>query len=226
MMRPASITEDAYTAAFVYNTGGDRVRMLIKKNNLDELTRHYIGGQYEVDAGVAGAKERLYLGGDAYSAAAVYVKEGTGAWTIYYIGRDYLGSITHVIDAAGKVKQELSYDAWGRLRNPENQELYAIGAEPVLFLGRGYTGHEHLTMFGLINMNARLYDPVLGRFLSPDPYVQDPFFSQNFNRYSYCWNNPLRFTDPSGEFIPLIVIGAAALIGGTINVISNWDNID
>jgi hypothetical protein len=50
-------------------------------------------------------------------------------------------------------------------------------------------------------MNARLYDPALGRFLSPDPYVQAPDFTQNFNRYSYSLNNPLVFTDPSGEFI-------------------------
>ena len=40
--------------------------------------------------------------------------------------------------------------------------------------GRGLTGHEHLDGLGLIHMNARLYDPILGRFLSPDPYVQLP----------------------------------------------------
>lgn len=51
-------------------------------------------------------------------------------------------------------KQELSYDPWGRLRNPATQQVYAVGSEPVLFLVRGYTGHEHLTVFGLINMNA------------------------------------------------------------------------
>ncbi|MDR2040088.1 MAG: RHS repeat-associated core domain-containing protein, partial [Bacteroidales bacterium] len=51
-----------------------------------------------------------------------------------------------------------------------------------------------------MNMNGRMYHPVLGRFLSPDPYVQAPEYSQNFNRYSYCLNNPLVFTDPSGEF--------------------------
>jgi len=48
-------------------------------------------------------------------------------------------------------------------------------------------------------MNARLYDPALGRFLSPDPYIQMPDFTQNYNRYSYGLNNPLVFTDPSGE---------------------------
>ena len=95
--------------------------------------------------------------------------------------------------------QELSYDPWGRLRNPATQVAYTPDTEPVLFLGRGYTGHEHLTVFGLINMNARLYDPALGRFLSPDPYVQAPDWSQNFNRYSYSVNNPLKYSDPSGE---------------------------
>ena len=51
------------------------------------------------------------------------------------------------------VKQEYSYDAWGRLRNPATQAAYTPGAEPALFLARGYTGHEHLPWFGLINMN-------------------------------------------------------------------------
>jgi hypothetical protein len=47
-------------------------------------------------------------------------------------------------------------------------------------------------------MNGRVYDSWLGRFLSPDPFVQSPGFSQSYNRYSYCLNNPLRYTDPSG----------------------------
>lgn len=94
------------------------------------------------------------------------------------------------------------------MRNPINHAIYAVGSEPVSSIGRGYTGNEHLTMFGLINMNARLYDPVVGRFLFPDPYVQAPWMSQNFNRYSYALNNPLRYTDDSGEFCQYI-IGAA-----------------
>jgi len=49
-------------------------------------------------------------------------------------------------------------------------------------------------------MNGRMYDPLVGRFLSPDPYVQVLDFSQSFNRYSYCLNNPLIYTDPDGEF--------------------------
>ena len=77
---------------------------------------------------------------------------------------------------------------------------------------RGYTFHEHLEMVGLINMNGRVYDPILGRMLSPDNYVQAPDNTQSFNRYSYCWNNPLKYTDPSGDLIE------AMFVGGLINV--------
>ncbi len=70
---------------------------------------------------------------------------------------------------------------------------------------RGYTGHEHLAYFGLINAQGRVYDPALGRFLSPDPYIQAPDFTQNYNRYAYCLNNPLVYTDPSGDFFWLAV---------------------
>ena len=63
---------------------------------------------------------------------------------------------------------------------------------------RGYTGHEHMTAFGLINMNCRCYDPLTSSFLSVDAYVQDPANAQAFNRYAYCGYNPLRYTDPTG----------------------------
>ena len=138
------------------------------------LTRYYIGGRYELDVTPSGTKERLYLGGDAYSAPMVYARDGS---------------------------------------------------EPDLLLGRGFTGHEHLSWCGLINMNARLYDPLTGRFLSPDPYVQAPDFTQNFNRYSYALNNPLKYTDESGEVVVsalLISIG----VGAIVNVAFNWKNID
>ena len=77
--------------------------------------------------------------------------------------------------------------------------------------------------FGLVNMNGRLYDPTLGRFLSPDNYVQEPGNSQSFNRYSYCLNNPLKYTDPSGEafWVPALI----AFGSGIINAALNSDNI-
>ncbi len=119
--------------------------------------------------------------------------------TMTNIVRDNLGSITAVTDSAGNALQRLSYDPWGTLRDPVTLVPFAPGDEPELLLGRGYTGHEHLPWLGLVNMNARLYDPATGRFLNPDPFVQDPTSTQSFNRYSYCLNNPLRYSDPTGE---------------------------
>ena len=90
------------------------------------------------------------------------------------IATDHLGSIIGVWDASGTLLEEHRYSAWG-LRTSST-------ASPRL--RRGFTGHEHLTQFGLIDMQARLYDPHLGRFLAPDPYVQAPEKSINFNRYA------------------------------------------
>ena len=68
-------------------------------------------------------------------------------------------------------------------------------------------------------MNGRLYDPALHRFLQPDNFVQDPFNTQNFNRYGYCLNNPLLYTDPNGEFFwAAVIIGA--IIGASSYAVS------
>lgn len=83
-----------------------------------------------------------------------------------------------------------------------------------MMLDRGYTSHEHLAEVGLIHMNGRLYDPVLRSFLMPDNFIQQPENTQNYNRYSYVLNNPLMYTDPSGE--EAITFGAVVLIGAII----------
>jgi len=119
---------------------------------------------------------------------------------------------------------EYSFDAWGRRRDKDNWS-YTLSSEPDLFAGRGFTAHEHLPWFNLINMNGRLYDPLVGRFLSPDENVQMPDFTQNFNRYSYALNNPMKYTDPDGEWF-LIDDAISFVVGGIINVIFNAGEID
>ncbi len=137
-------------------------------------------------------REFYYLDG-----GVIAVKQD-GVLTPYLAFADNLGSILAVYAADGKKVFDAEYDAWGK----QTVSLNEIG------LQRGYTGHEMLNEFGIINMNGRLYDPVLGRFFSPDNYVQAPDNSQNFNRYSYCLNNPLKYNDPSGEFWELVIAGA------------------
>jgi len=73
---------------------------------------------------------------------------------------------------------------------------------PNTITDQGFTGHkENMTDLGLIYMNARFYAPNTNRFLTPDTIVPDPTNPQSFNRYSYTYNNPLRYNDPSGHCV-------------------------
>ncbi len=138
-----------------------------------------------------------YLTGP-YGVFAV-VEQQNGVENVHFVLKDHLGSWTTITDEYGNVEREQSYDAWGNMRDPETWLNYTAPelAEGPMF-DRGYTGHEHMTAFGLINMNGRCYDPVTSSFLSVDRFVQSPDNSQGFNRYAYCMYNPLRYIDPSG----------------------------
>lgn len=230
--KPISIDENGESAFFEYDVDGNRVKMKKVKYGQTDYTKWYVGNKYEVKEDASGKLiERLYLGGDAYSAPAVLVKTN-GNDSLYYIVRDYLGSIREIINEKNEIVQEVDYDPWGRLIDPKTGNSYVDGQEPELFLDRGYTGHEHLREFCLINMNGRLYDASIGRFLNPDPVVQDVSNSQNFNRYSYCLNNPLKYVDQNGQFILttlVVVVGCivGAYIGGSVANqswnIAKWD---
>ena len=162
----------------------------------------------------------FYLGGDAYSAPAILISDGEAS-KLYYLHRDYLGSIVMLTDENGNIAERRYFDPWGQLIKVEDAAGNTL--DKLTLLDRGFTGHEHLQTVGLIHMNGRLYDPALHRFLQPDNYVQDPFNTQNFNRYGYCLNNPLVYVDQNGEFWHLVI---GAVVGGVINWISNGARFD
>lgn len=194
-----TITEGIYQAAFSYNADNQRAKMVIKQNGNPFFTRWYMGGSYMKQDSSGVQKEYTYIGGSAYTAPVLAVTQG-GTTKYYYLIRDYLGNVMNMVNQSYSKVKEYSYDAWGRMRDPSNWTVYGPGSEPWLYGGRGYTGHEHLPWFKLINMNGRMYDPLTGQFLSPDPFVQAPYYTQSFNRYTYCFNNPLKYSDPSGYF--------------------------
>lgn len=160
-------------------------------------------------------------GGDGLCAMVV---NDAAANTIetYVVYSDHLGSIEVLTDLNGNIVAEQSFDAWGRYRDPNNWNYYPNNTSNNIpnWLWRGFTGHEHMEEFQLINMNGRLYDPYLGRMLSPDNYVQDASSTQAYNRYTYALNNPLKYTDPTGEFLAIGFVATATLgefIGNGIN---------
>ena len=113
--------------------------------------------------------------------------------SLYYVLTDHLGSWEKVLDENKNTVQQTHFDPWGNRMSytawntPQTQTTFTFD--------RGFTGHEHYDFMHVINANARLYDPVIGRFFSPDPFVQAPDFTQSFNRYSYCMNNPVMYSD-------------------------------
>ncbi len=129
--------------------------------------KYFIGSLYEEEITATNVRKLHYIrGGDGLFAIYV-IHEGTDSPAMmYYIHKDHLGSYESITDATGAVVERMSFDPWGRRRNPTNWSYDNVPI-PTLF-DRGFTGHEHLDVFGLINMNGRVYDPWLGRFLSPD----------------------------------------------------------
>lgn len=162
-----------------------------------------------------------YLTGDPYSAN--YIKKEIlqnstlSSKDNYYLHRDNIGSIVAITKTDGSVVEKRFFDAWGNLKVLVNASGQIITNATQLInynflIDRGYTGHEHLWKAGLIHMNARIYDPVLRKFLSPDNLVQDPFNTQSYDRFSYVFNNPLLYVDIDGnEGISLVVAVVIAI---------------
>jgi RHS repeat-associated protein len=141
--------------------------------------------------------------GIVYSPVAIHVRRVVdGAKTadqFRYLHRDPLDSIDTITDANMNVQERLSYGPFGQRRQANGQPLATQTRNPSVLTTKGYTGHEHLDQVTLINMNARLYDPITARFLSPDTLVPWPTYSQAHNRYIYVMNNPLKYNDPTGH---------------------------
>lgn len=123
-----------------------------------------------------------------------------------YAHRDHLGSIEVVTNDNGDELDTLALEPYGERKSSDwASNISPSELEDLLEVSsghsrkaRGFTSHEHLDRTGFIHMNGRVYDPLLGRFLSPDPFIQFPTFSQGWNRYSYLNNIPTSFVDPSG----------------------------
>ena len=187
------------------------------------VNRKYYLGSYEKEVYANGVNREIHYLYGGNGLAAIYVKTA-GKDTLFAAVTDRQNSLTAVMDVATSKIEKFSYKPWGMRRNPANWSENVVTDYSARF-SRGYCMHEHLPQLGLINMGGRIFNERTNQFLSADPYRQAPESWLNCNRFGYCMNNPVMYTDPDGEvwwLIPLI----AAVIGGTGNLIANWDNID
>lgn len=203
--KPTAISESGISTTFQY--GPERQRFYQETNNQGVATRTwYYGPNFEVAEQGSKRRERVTIGNYLVISRVSDNSSNNIAQDLDYLHRDHLGNVEATSDRFGHFTGRLAYDPWGQ-RRQDNWENASEGYEASLdqrnfeSTTRGFTNHEHLNATGLIHMNGRVYDPIIGRFLSPDDYIQFPESSQSYNRYTYVLNNPLSYTDPSGEIV-------------------------
>ncbi|MEW5958848.1 MAG: RHS repeat-associated core domain-containing protein [Chloroflexota bacterium] len=123
---------------------------------------------------------------------------------VYYLHGDHLGPVSLTTDSDGEVVSEGRYLPYG-------EDRWTDGSTPTDF---GFTAQRAERGFGLMDYNARYYSPYLGRFVSPDSMVPEPFNPQLLNRYSYVRNNPVRLADPTGHCDPLVCMNKEMVLAG------------
>ncbi|WP_194869476.1 FG-GAP-like repeat-containing protein [Myxococcus sp. AB025B] len=190
---PATLQTQQGTLSFTYDAFQRRT---LKQHGNGDSTL-YVGGVYEKRR-QAGVDSHVFLVlAEGRAVAQVTLASSSGATPVTsYLLNDYLGSVETVTDAAGTVLEQRKYQPFGAQGRADDPTLAPATTASSVRLG--FTSHEWDDESGLVNMKGRLYDPKVGRFLTPDPVVQAPYASQSLNRYSYVLNNPLRYVDPSG----------------------------
>jgi RHS repeat-associated protein len=209
--KPDTTSEEQ--ASFEYDAFGERV---LKQTPTSSTV--YIGGLYEQRFdGAPGASTGVHVyyvvNGERTVAQVLQPFGGAspGRREVLYFHPDRMGSANAlVMNDRGEEVDRVRLDPFGnRIDRVYFPDLPTgarhLSGNPASGARLGFTGHEQDGEVGLVNMRGRVYDARLGRFLSTDPVIPDPFNAQAFNLYSYVLNNPLRYTDPNG-FEPTIDI--------------------
>jgi len=196
--QPNSIASGSNSTQFNYNADHQRWRQVAVDAGATTTT-YYVGGILEKLVRPTGVTEYRHLIPTG-SGTAVYIRRSDASNNTYYMTTDHLGSGDLVLSNSGTVLARLSFSPFGERRGSNWQGLPSTGDMTVIgnVSRQGFTGHETLDAVGLVNMNGRVYDPRIGRFLSVDPIIQTIGMSQALNPYSYVMNNPLTLIDPSG----------------------------
>jgi RHS repeat-associated protein len=192
---PATITQGTRTVSFQHDTAHQRIKQVAPDGTT--LYIHAFGATAELfGVGSAAPRWNEYLSVGNVRVGMRVKELATTTVSLRYFHTDHLGSISVITNESGVVVERLSYDAWGKRRHPNGADdpTGSITSQT----SRGFTGHEELDSVGLVHMNGRVYDALVGRMISADPTVPDPMNAQAWNRYSYVGNDPLAFTDPSG----------------------------
>jgi RHS repeat-associated protein len=186
---PRRIDAGGSTALFGYDAFGHRVR-----KELDGQVTIYASPLYERRANPVGEPTHVYNVVVEGEVVAQVDHVGSSARSTLYFLKDQLGSATVVFDEDANVLESHEFAPFGQHVDATGNEIAELDPRVTI----GFTGHEHDELLDLVNMGGRIYDPDQRRFLTPDPNVNEPYFGQALNRYSYVLNSPVSLTDPTG----------------------------
>ncbi len=200
------------TISLFYDGNQQRWKSIFDHGDHPTETTYYIGGLMEKVA-LAGQDKvtyRQYIYGGGGSAPVAVISKDVrnsdsgvipGNTQTNYFLFDQQGSVSSILNADGSTLVNESYTAYGDRRDPTTWNGSASSDDLSVSAGvtrQGYTWQTALGNMGLNHMNGRVQDAITGVFMSPDPYISEPGNPQNYNRYSYVYNNPMSHTDPSG----------------------------
>lgn len=190
--QPDGITGGPSSSDFYYDENHQRFEQIASYSGSIESTE-YIGGLMEKMTNGSGTAYRYYV--PAGNNFIVYNRWLNGTNAIDYATRDNIDSTAVITDASGALIVSEKFAALGW-----NENTAAQKATMASITRHEFTGQEGLDNYGLyyVDMNGRVYNPNGAVFLSPDPYIQDPANTQNYDRYNYVLNNPMPYVDPSG----------------------------
>ena len=215
-----SIERGTVTYAYLYGAGRERLVQDTTEGTTYYFAESVSGLFAERFEGETTGKWTDYLSAGGELIGMVVTPDADPAHERYFV-TDHLGSVALIADENRVITDTLSYDAWGKRRYPngtDDTHEGTIQSETT----RGFTGHEMIDEAGLVNMNGRVYAPLIGRFLSPDPHIQDATNGQSLNRYTYVNNNPLSYTDPSGYFIKGLFKGIKKAFKAVVGFIKDF----
>jgi RHS repeat-associated protein len=184
--------------SFAYDAGGQRASKLETLSSGLTSSTIYVGKLYEKRTDTNGAVTHImYVHGERGSVVVqVTQPDGGTSPTFDYMHNDQLGSVANVTTPSASGSSQMRFDPFGSRIGTTTPPSQA--SNQLLRVRTGFTGQESEDDLGLVNMNGRLYDPYLARFISADPMITRPWNSQEYNRYSYANNSPFRFTDTTG----------------------------
>lgn len=226
--KPADIHAGGVTESFVYGPSRERLVTSVM-NGTHTVTTTYIDGLFEMvtDSAANSTTYRHYVvAGDTRVAVETVQVNSSGQTTSDTLGffvHDQVGSVIATItEDVGRTGQQMtvySHDVWGKARPASGAQAlqdppegtYLTGAVTMAGQHEGFASHEDLEDIGIVDMEGRIYDPELGRFLSADSVVQNPDSGIGYDRYAYVGDNPLSLNDPTGH-MSFAVAAAATLV--------------